>query len=733
MSPRKARSRSPIAAAARGVVALSAVALAACASSPGAQPGAPAPAPAPTQPSRPEPVVDRGGPIPSTPPAPMPMEPVKFPAFQERTLSNGAKVIVVEAHEQPYVSVNLRVETGSAADPAGRAGVAGMTASLLDKGTTTRSAKQIAEAIDFIGATLGGGAGADWTSLTVGVMPSHLDEALGILGDVVMNPTFPADELETQRKRQLSALQFAQSDPSSLASRYFMKAVYGDNPYGDSPTPESVKAIQRSDLVAFHDRFYHPSNALIVVAGDVKADDIVAELNRVLAGWKAGTAPSVAKPAPPSPTRRRLVFIDKPGSVQAVYRVGQLLPPASSDAWVHLDVMNQVLGGGVSGWLFRELRDKKGYTYGAYSSDIERQGPGYFRVQSDARNEVADSAMKDMLALIQKMHDGMVPDSDLVAAKNFLTGSFPLTIETPEQVAGQVATTLLLGRPAGYLEGYRDRVAATSQADVQRTAQEYLHPDRMVMVVVGDASKVLDELTPFADTVEVLDVQGKPISRANLSESGTPTPVDVDASKIQPATQTYQIGYQGNPIGEAKTVIAREQEAGRPVVHVTTTLSGALSQTQQVYFGATDFRPMRSSASGGPASVELRVEDGRVKGVVSIAGQAPDTLDIAYEPGLLLPGMDQFVLGQSELAPGKDIRMRVVSPQAGGSTMVGVHVVGDTTLTVPAGTFDAWQLDLSGPQPMTIYVRKAAPHVVVKQEFAGQPVVMELKELSEGK
>ncbi len=271
-------------------------------------------------------------------------------------------MLVVRNPEQPIVSVNLRVASGDADDPAGKAGVAGATATLIDNGTTTRSAEEIAEAVDFIGANLGAGSGPDWSNVTLNTTTANLEAGLDVFADVVMNPSFPEDEVEKERRRQLTALQVELSQPGSLASRRFFAEVYGPHPYGWSPNPESVEAITRDDLARFHDAHYRPDNALIVVAGDVQHDAIVESLNRHLAGWTPGAPAEAERPEPPSSASRTLHFVHKPGLVQAVMRVGHLMPPATEADWVGIDVAARVLGGGTTGWLFRILRGEKGYT-----------------------------------------------------------------------------------------------------------------------------------------------------------------------------------------------------------------------------------------------------------------------------------------------------------------------------------------------------------------------------------
>ncbi|MGH7483665.1 MAG: M16 family metallopeptidase [Longimicrobiales bacterium] len=652
---------------------------------------------------------------------------MQFPEFAERTLENGARVIVVSDDEQPYVSVNLRIMTGTSADPVGLAGLAEGTATLLDKGTETRTAEEIAEAIDFVGASLGAGASDDWSSVTAGTVTQHLDDVLEVMADVVTNPTFPEEELEAERRRTLSGLQVALSQPGVLATRRFMAEVYGGHPYGASPTPESIQAITREDVVAFHEQFYVPENALFVIAGDVEADDVVARLDEHFADWEGDDVPAQTFPPLPAQQQRRLVFVNKPGSVQAVVRIGHLMPEASNDDWVEIDVMNQVLGGGVGGWMFRILRDQKGYTYGAYSNAVERQDDGYFWATAEVRNEVADSALDVMLELIQRLQDEPVPEQDLEEAKSYLSGSFPLDIETPQQVASRIATTLLLGRPADYLETYRDQVEATTATDVRFMAQQYLKPERSVVVVVGDAQQILAKVRPFADTVEVFDPEGRPIAISSL-ETTAPT-LSYDLSSIEPETRVYSLAFRGNPIGEATSTITRETgPQGEPVIRSSTTIQGPMQQTQEVVFEADGFRPISASIAGGPLGVDMALEDGRVEGEVRAPGQPAQAIDVAYEEGLLLPGMDEFAIAVTDLDRHRLFRIPIVT-QAGVATSLRVRVVGETTIDVPAGSFDVYELEVSGPQSMTLFVRKQAPHIVVRQLLPEPPISIELQEI----
>lgn len=653
------------------------------------------------------------------PPPPGPAEDVEFPDFDEAELDNGARVIVVRNAEQPIVSVNLRVASGDADDPPGKSGVAGATATLIDNGTTSMSAEEIASAVDYIGATLGAGSGADWSSVTLNTLTGHLDAGLALMADVVMHPSFPEEEVEKERTRQLTGLQVALSQPATLATRRFFSAVYGDHPYGWSPDPASVEAITREDLVEFHAAHYRPDNALFVVAGDVETDAVVASLNRHFGGWTPGTAADVERPAPPASEGRTLHFVHKPGLVQAVMRVGHLMPPASEGDWVGIDVAAQVLGGGTTGWLFRILRGEKGYTYGAYGGATERLEPGFFQATAEVRNEVADSAMQELLALIDRLRTD-IPEEDLEKAQNFITGSFPLSIETPGQVAGQLATTLMLGRDVDYIEDYRGRVASFSTDEVEAIAREYIRPDIATIVVVGDANEILDKVAPFADEVRLWTPEGEPLAMDDLA-AAEPVAAEVNVAALTPVSATYSISAQGNVVAQATSTLERIDVDGVEVFEGVT-LVGPARQT--VRFDASTFAPISfESAPPGPA-VSLMAADGRVTG--SAAG---NEVDVELGDGVLLPGMDSYAIAVSDLSSGS-LQLRVIDVGAGGVAPITLTVEGEETITVPAGEFEVYRVSMTGGPGGTVYLRKEFPHYTIKQELAAQPLVFELTELT---
>ncbi len=665
------------------------------------------------------------------PPAPLPLGEVKFPAFVERSLSSGARVLVVENHEQPVVSVNIYIRgAGSTSDPEGKSGVADLTAALLRAGTTTRSSLQIAQIFDGMGAQTAASAAPDWGSLSVTALKGDIDVAMATAADMLVNATFPADEFETQRKRTLTNLQVQLSQPAQLASRVFTTRVYGQHPYGRVNTTSSLRGITREDLVAFYNSNYKPGNALVVIAGDVEPAEIIGKFERHFAAWK-GAAPARPKfAAAPTPAGREIVLVNKPGAVQAAFRIGHTIAPAPHADWPALVVAQQILGGGSKGWLFDILREKKGYTYGAYAQSAQRVDPGHFQMWGDVRNEVADSALQWFLDLHAKIRNEAVPAADLELAKAQLTGSFPLTIETPAQIAAQVASSRLLGQAPDHVQTWRKRLAAVTAADVQRVARAHYHPENAVIVISGDANVLKPKLEKFGK-ITVVDEEGRPVT----ADAAAPRPasVSIDAGSIKPMTMVYGVTFQGNPVAENTMTVSRASVAGKDVVKVSSATSGMMNATNELVFEAKSFTPvsMKMEMQAGPQTMSLNLAhaNGKITGTSKMP-QGEKNIDAAAPAGTLLSGMDQFAIMLTNFGSTKELNLPVFNAQSATVTNFVAKVVGESKVTVPAGTFDVYDLDVTGTEgSMKVYVAKSAPNVIVKQEFAAQPVVMELKSL----
>jgi zinc protease len=465
------------------------------------------------------------------PPRPLPARDVKFPPYQFRTLPNGLQVIAVSHHEQPAVSLRLIVRAGGAQDPDGKSGVATLLAALLDQGTTTKSAEQIASSIDSIGGLIGTGATSDLTSITAVVMKDSLAFGLDMVADLARRPTFAAEELERQRQQILSSLKVGYEDPDYVANLVFDRLVYGFNPYGkpDTGTPESIASISRDDLAAFHKRWFGANNAILAVVGDVSHEEAFAGALRAFGDW-ARVENAAAKPIEPPPPTRRVVVVDRPGAVQTEIRVGNIGLPRKHPDFLAFDLAINILGGEGGNRLHRVLRSDRGLTYGASADVHALKDSGNIVADTDTRSETTGEALRLMVDEFWRLQRQRVSNEELADAQAYLTGSFPLTIETPSAIALQVLNAVFYGLDLNDLQTYRERVNAITPDDIQRVAREYLRPDRLSIVLVGDASAFAKQLAGVGfDTFERISMADLDLGSADLRRHGSP------AARYQPA------------------------------------------------------------------------------------------------------------------------------------------------------------------------------------------------------
>ena len=429
------------------------------------------------------------------PPRPLPAHEVTFPPYEIRTLGNGLRVVAVLHHEQPAVSIRLLVGAGSAQDPKGKGGVANLMASLLDQGTTTRTAQQIADQIDFIGGALGTGSGSDLSFVNVIVMKDSFDVGMDLLADVARNPAFAAEEIERQKQQVISSLRVNQGDPDYIASVLFDRLVYGFHPYGlpNSGTPETLAAITRADLQAYHRRNFVPNNMILAIVGDITSSEAFAAAQRVFGGWPRGEIEPLKIVDPPPPTRR-IVIVDKPDAVQTEIRVGQLAIPRKHQDYLAWDLAVKILGGEGANRLHRVLRSERGLTYGAAADTEARKQAGDFVAETDTRTETTGEALRLMVDEISKLQRDRVFERELSDAQAYLAGSFPLTIETPNEIATQVLNVVFYDLPVEEIGTFRERVQRVTPDDILRVARFYVRPDRLSIVLVGNATQFVPQL-----------------------------------------------------------------------------------------------------------------------------------------------------------------------------------------------------------------------------------------------
>jgi len=498
-------------------------------------------------------------------PRPLPARDVKFPPYQIRTLANGLQVIAVAHHEQPAVSLRLIIRAGGAQDPVEKSGVATLVAALLDQGTATKDAEQIATSIDSIGGLVGTGAGSDLSFINAVVMKDSFAFGLDMVSDLARNPKFAPEELERQRQQILSGLKVGYEDPDYIAGMVFDRLVYGFHPYGrpDSGTPQSIGSITRDDLIAFHKTWFGANNAILAIVGDVTHDEAFAGAERAFGKW-ARSESTAPKPVDPPPPTRRVVVIDRPGAVQTEIRVGNVGLPRRHKDYLALDLAINVLGGEGGNRLHRVLRSDRGLTYGASADVNALKDTGNIVADTDTRSEVTGEALRLIVDEFWRLQRQRVQDGELADAQAYLTGSFPLTIETPSAIALQVLNAVFYGLDLNDLQTYRERVNAITPDDIQRVAREYLRPDRLSIVLVGDASVFAKQLAGVGfDQFERIPLSDLDLGSADLKRRGPPTNRFQPAAFQPPAPQSPAAGRKASSDQQAaaREVIARAVKA----------------------------------------------------------------------------------------------------------------------------------------------------------------------------
>jgi zinc protease len=432
-----------------------------------------------------------------------------FPKAATKTLSNGLRIFVVSDHDQPSIAARMVFLTaGSIKDPAAMPGVAEMTANMLTQGTAKRSAKDIAEAIDFIGGSLEASSGKDSSTVALNIVKKDLDTGLDLMSDVVLHPAFRADELDRRRQQLLSNLTVQYSDPEYLASAVFGRVTYGGSPYGwpQEGTPATVKSLTREELAKFHDANYAPNQAFLAFAGDITPEDAFAAAEKYFGAWPKLDVAAAVPPVPPTISGQHIWLIDKPDAVQTQIRVGNLGIPRNDPNYIPVAVMNRIFGGGYNSRLNTEVRVKSGYTYGAYSSFNPHRYAGSFGVGTFTKTETTVPATKLVVDLLTKMSSGEITQGELDFARDYLAGVYPIQSETAERVADRIVTVAEFGLPADYNDTYPDRIRSVTSKQVEEMAQRYLETKDLDIVLVGNVGAFREALKkdfPSAQYVEI--------------------------------------------------------------------------------------------------------------------------------------------------------------------------------------------------------------------------------------
>jgi zinc protease len=454
----------------------------------------------------------------ATPPAAGTPVGAKIPGAAEKTLPNGLRVIVANKPGLPLVSASLRISAGSSLDPADKAGLATMTADLATRGTDTRSATEISQQVESLGAALGAAAGVDATDISVSTRADKVDEVFAILADVAQNPAFAEEELGRARRETLDNLNVQLSDPSAIGRFAMTRTLFGAGPYGGTPSPRSIEAMTQSDIAAFHDASWRPDNAILVIAGDITADAGFALAEKSLGAWAKPAAPpaSTTTASTPAAAGPRALAIDVPKIGQAAVFLGRIGPTRMDADYFPTLVANDVLGGGYSARLNAEIRIKRGLSYGVRSSLASRKMPAPIIASAQTRNDAVPQVVDLMTAEFARLGSEPIPAKDIDARKAVLIGGFGRSVETTGGLAGQLSALAQFGLPLDKLQSYASDVAAVTAEQAGAAARAHYDPAKASLIVVGDAQQFWSGVRSKREGFERLNIDKLNLDSATL-------------------------------------------------------------------------------------------------------------------------------------------------------------------------------------------------------------------------
>ncbi len=444
-------------------------------------------------------------------PAVGPERPFQLAPRVERTLPNGLRVVVTRQTAIPKVSITLTVLSGYSSDPADLTGLASLTADLIQEGTKTRSSRQIRRDAFGMGGSLTAAASQDYTSISTRGLSEFATQLIDLVAEVAMSPTLPEDELAILKQQHLQAVSQQKASPQFLANRTFRGALFGSHPYArTSETEASLKAMDRAKLAAFHRDHYRPNNAFLLIVGAIDPDAMIAAAEKAFGAWARGDVPSPPFAAPPALSGRKVLFVQRPNSIQSSIALGNIAVKRSDARWYELTLANTVYGGAFNSRIVRNIREEKGYTYSPSSILTGFADAGFYRFAADVRNDVTGATLAEVFKEIDKMRAEGSDGSELQGAKQYLRGIFPIQTATQTGLAGTLNNVYVFGLPKDYPETFRAKISAVTPAQVKGAATTLFGSENSVIAIVGDWAKVKEQLGGFKD-ITFLDADGKTI------------------------------------------------------------------------------------------------------------------------------------------------------------------------------------------------------------------------------
>lgn len=563
-------------------------------------------------------------------PQPGPAPVIKIGDYQSFELANGLKVFVVENHKIPRLAYSLVLDT----DPVYEGDITGYTyfaGELMRTGTTTRTKDQIDEQVDMLGASLNTSA----TGISANCLTRHNEALLEIMSDVLLNANFKAEELEKIRTRTLSALEANKNDPGAISERVSSVLVYGNNhPYGLNESEESVKKITLDKCNEYYKTYFKPNVAYLAIVGDITLEQAKPLVEKYFGSWQPGDVPKANYPTPRAPAKTTVAVVDRPAAVQSTILVTYPvdLKPGSPDD-LKAKLTTNILGGGTFR-LYNNLREKHGWTYGAYSSIQTDKLVGKFTATAEVRNPVTDSSFTEILSEMSRLRTEPVPEDEFNMVRNYMMGNFGRSLESPSTVANFAINTARYNLPQDYYATYLTRLSALNPVDVQMTAQKFIRPDNAYLLAVGKAEEIAPKLKKFAKSGEVLyyDIDGK---QYDPTKKLKPAPAGVTADVV--------LNNYINAIGGAKKLKKVKDvtiKAGTSMQGQTINFDTYLKAPDKMFFqvgsGAMVFATQAYNAGKGVAASPMSGESKAIEG---------DDLATMKEGALIFPELFYSTLG----------------------------------------------------------------------------------------
>ena len=443
--------------------------------------------------------------------SPPPLKPraLKIPAPIETRLANGLQLVIVRDTRLPIVSFRLAFRGGDSSDPPALPGLSDLMSHLLTEGTANRTSLQIAQQVEKLGATLSVSSASDYATVAASSLSVYVDEILDLLVDVTRQPSFPQNEIDLARENTKQMLIQQRAQPNFLASERMAAVMFGKHPYARiSPTAKSLDAMTRETFVDFHRAAFAPNNAVMLAVGDVDPDALARKLETLFGSWVQTTSPQPTFPAPPERSQRIVYIVDRPGSAQSNIVIANAGITRTSPDYFSMLLLHTILGANASSRLFMNLREEKGYTYGAYTSLDARRLAGTFRATAEVRTPVTGASLHEFFFELERIRNEKAPAEELQNAKSYLTGVFPIRIETQEGLVDQLTSVKMFDLPSDYLHTYRDQVNDVTAEDVLSVAQQHVTPERAAIVIVGDAAEIQSQIREYSEKIEIYDTEG---------------------------------------------------------------------------------------------------------------------------------------------------------------------------------------------------------------------------------